>query len=43
MGLRIYSWALEAKIAETPMRKFDVLALALLLNQGEKIRISSWR
>lgn len=43
MGLRIYGRPLEAKTAEIPMRKSDVLTLALLLNQGEKIRVSSRR
>lgn len=38
LGLQIYGRCLEAKTSEIPVRKSDILTLALLLNQGEKMR-----
>lgn len=43
VGLQIYGRPLEAKAAEIPVRKSDLLTLALVLDLTEKIRISSWR
>lgn len=43
LGLQIYGRPLEARAAEIPVRKSDLLTLALVLNLTEKIRISSWR
>lgn len=43
VGLQIYGRPLEAKAAEIPVRKSDLLTLASVLKLTEKIRISSWR
>lgn len=37
MGLQIYGRSLEAKAAEIPARKSNILTLALVLNLVEKI------
>lgn len=42
MGLQIYGRRLTAKASEIPIRKSDILTLTLLLNQSEKMRVSTW-